>query len=117
MCIDYSTTVNIHTPADAYPLPKISEQVNTLAQYRYFSTFDLKSAYHQIPIQEEDKAKTAFEANGKQYQFTRIPFGVTNGVAVFQRVIDEIIKNHQLKDTYAYLDNVTVAGRTQEEHD
>ena len=57
--------------------------MNALAEYKYFSTFDLKSAYHQVPIQEADKPFTAFEASGKLYQFKRVPFGVTNGVAVF----------------------------------
>ena len=70
-----------------------------------------------MPIQESDKPLTAFEANGRLYQFRRIPFGVTNGVAVFQRVVDSIIEDHGLTGTYAYLDNVTVAGKTQEQHD
>ena len=60
---------------------------------------------------------TAFEANGRLYQFRRIPFGVTNGVAIFQRTVDGIIEDHGLTDTYAYLDNVTVAGETKEKHD
>ena len=59
---------------------------------------------------------TAFEAGGKLYQFCRIPFGVTNGVAVFQRLMGKIIKEEQLKDSLPYLDDMTVAGRTQEEH-
>lgn len=117
MCIDYSTTVNIYTDLDAYPLPRIDTMVNTLAEYKYFSTFDLKSAYHQIPICESDKPYTAFEANGKLYQFTRVPFGITNGVSVFQRAIDKIVEDEGLKDTFPYLDNITVAGKTQEEHD
>ena len=51
------------------------------------------------------------------YQFTRIPFGVTNGVACFQRKMDEFISEEELKGTFAYLDNVTICGRTQVEHD
>ncbi|KRX25486.1 Retrovirus-related Pol polyprotein from transposon gypsy [Trichinella nelsoni] len=56
------------------------------------STIDLKSAYHQIPIPNDEKLYTAFEADGSLYQFTRIPFGVTN-------------------------DDVTVCGMSQDDHD
>lgn len=117
MCIDYSRTINRFTLLDAYPLPLIDDIINKVACHEVFSTIDLRSAYHQIPIREEDKYYTAFEADGNLYQFKRIPFGVTNGVAAFQRVIDEVIRVENLKDTYAYLDDVTVCGKTQEEHD
>lgn len=117
MVIDYSCTINRFTQLDAYPIPRIEELVNKVATYSVFSAIDLRSAYHQIPIRDEDKAYTAFEAGGRLYQFKRIPFGVTNGVAAFQRVIDDIIKCEGLQDTFAYLDDVTVCGHSQEEHD
>ena len=117
MVIDYSQTINRFTLLDAYPLPRIDEMVGQVAQYKYFSTLDLRNAYHQISIKEEDKAYTAFEADGKLYQFNRIPFGITNGVASFQRVIDDIVEKEELKDTFVYIDNVTVCGLTQEQHD
>ena len=91
--------------------------VHDLAKYKVFSTFDLKSAYHQIKIKECEKIYTGFEANGKLYQYCRIPFGVTNGVAVFQRAMDKIVEDENLKDTFPYLDNITVAGSSQSEHD
>ena len=114
--MDYSQTINFYTELDAYPLPRIDDMVNELAKYTVFSTFDLRSAYHQIKIVESDCKFTAFEANGRLYEFTRIPFGVKNGVAAFQRVISEFIERENLKDVFPYLDNVTVAGRTQEYH-
>ena len=117
MCVDYSQTINLFTELDAYPLPRIDDLVNDLAQYTVFSTFDLKSAYHQIKIKESDKKYTAFEANGKLYQFCRIPFGVTNGVAVFQRAMDKLVEEEGLQNTFPYIDNITIAGHTQEEHD
>ncbi|XP_054259845.1 uncharacterized protein LOC128984538 [Macrosteles quadrilineatus] len=117
MVIDYSNTINRFTSLDAYPIPNLEEIVNKVANYEVFSAIDLKSAYHQIPIKAEDKPFTAFEACGQLYQFTRIPFGVTNGVAAFQRVIDDIIRAENLNDTFAYLDDITVCGKTQEEHD
>ena len=117
MCIDYSQTINLYTDLDAYPLPRIDVLVNKLAKYHVFSTFDLRSAYHQIPIAAKERAFTAFEAGGKLWEFTRVPFGVTNGVPAFQREMDKMIDDAKLKDTYPYLDNITVAGRTQKEHD
>ena len=45
-----------------------------------------------------------------------MPFGIKNGVACFQRSMDEFIAEEQLSKTYAYLDNITVCGKTQEEH-
>ena len=70
-----------------------------------------------MPIKESDRKYTGFEANGRLYQFCRIPFGVTNGVAVFQRAMDKMVDEEGLKDTFPYLDNITVAGRNQQEHD
>ena len=65
MCVDYPQTVNLFTELDAYPLPKIEFLVNKLAKYCVFSTFDFRSAYHQIPIAESDRPFTAFEAGRK----------------------------------------------------
>lgn len=117
MVIDYSLTVNKFTELDAYPLPRIDDIINKVSQYQVFSTIDLKSAYHQIPIVKQDRKYTAFEACGNLYQFCRIPFGVTNGVSAFQRVMDSLIRTENLQGTFAYLDDVTVCGKDQADHD
>ena len=115
MVIDYSDTINRFTELDAYPMPNVLDMIQKISRYRYFATFDLKSAYHQIPIKEEDIKFTAFEVDGQLWEFTRIPFGVTNGVSAFQRTIDKVIQVEQLQDTFAFVDNVTVCGMTKEE--
>ena len=115
--IDYSQTVNRYTLLDAYPLPKIDEIVNKVANDRFYSSLDLKSACHQVPLLERERPFTAFEAMGKLYQYRRLPFGLSNGASAFQRVIDEFILHHNLKKVYAYLDDLTVTGSTLKEHD
>ena len=117
MCVDYSQTINIYTQLDAYPLPRIDDMTNELSKYKVFSTFDLRSAYHQIKLTPSDCKYTAFEANGKLFEFTRIPFGVKNGVGEFQRKMCEFIEKENLMGTFSYLDNITVAGHDQADHD
>ena len=97
MVIDYSRTINKYTYLDAYPLPKMDDIALKVSQYRVYSTFDLKSAYHQIPIKESDRPFTAFEADGMLFQFCVLPFGVTNGVAKFQRTMDDLSSNQRRK--------------------
>ena len=111
--IDYSDTINRFTELDAY----IVKMIEDISKYKYFSTLDLKSAYHQIPIKKEDRIYTAFEVDGRLYQFIRLPFGITNAVSAFQRSIDKIIEEEQLNDTFTFVDNVTICSTTQEEHD
>ena len=62
MSDDYSETINRFTLLDGYPLPRIDDNVNKIAQYRVFSSIDMCSAYHQIPIKDEDKPYTAKSA-------------------------------------------------------
>ena len=112
MVIDYSQTINKFTQLNAYPLPRIDDLVNKVSQYSYFSTVDLRSAYHQVPLNEKDKLDIAFEACGQLYQFCRMPFGITNGVSCFQKVMDEFISTNSLYDTYCYLDDITICGKT-----
>ncbi|GFS56547.1 retrovirus-related Pol polyprotein from transposon opus [Trichonephila clavipes] len=117
MVVDYSQTINKYTLLDAYPLPKIEEVILKISKNKVFSKTDLQSAYHQIPIQDSERHYSAFEACGKLYQFLRVSFGVTNGVACFQRVIDKIIEDEGLTLTYPFIDDVTVCGKDQKEHD
>ena len=117
MCTDYSQTINLFTDLDAYPLPRIDDMINKLSQYKVFSTYDLKSAYHQIPLKESKRKYTTFEGLGDLYEFRVLPFGMTNGVPSFQRIINDVITQEDLSDTFPYLDNVTVAGIDQSDHD
>ena len=59
----------------------------------------------------------AFQAGNALYKFTCVPFGVTNGVACFQRAMDSIITEEQLQATFPYLDNITICGIDQREQD
>ena len=58
MVVDYSQTINRFTQLNAYPLPKIENLVNTIAKYKVFSTVDLRSAYHQIPLDPSERHYT-----------------------------------------------------------
>jgi len=102
---------------DAYPLPNIEHLVNKVAQDKYYSSIDLRQAYHQVPLLPEERRFTAFEAAGRLYQYKGLAFGVTTGVSAFQRTTDAFIKTHRLLKVYAYLDDLTVTGATLEEHD
>ena len=69
MVIDYSQTVNRFTLLDAYPLPRIDDEI---AQHKYFSKLDLTSTYYETPLCIEDRPFTAFEASSKLYQYCRL---------------------------------------------
>ena len=117
MVLDYSQTINRLTLLDAFPLLHINELVNGIDQYRVFSTIDLRSANHQVLFRQEEYPYTAFEAGGGLYQFTRVPFDVSNGVACFQREMTDFVQKKGLTGVFPYLEDIAICGKDQEAHD
>ena len=113
-CVDYRE-LNKITVKDKYRIPAMRDLYRKLGGNKIFSSFDLKSAYHHIPIKKEDRYKTAFITDqGQVYQWKRMAFGFTNAPAVFQRAMDNIFKD--LDFVVVYLDDIIVCSKTEEEH-
>lgn len=115
MVIDYRK-LNANTIPDKYPIPEIQDVLSNLGSNRYFTVIDLRSGFHQIPLKKSDIEKTAFSINHGKYEFTRLPFGLKNGPSIFQRALDDILREHIGKRCYVYVDDIIVFGRSEEEH-
>lgn len=114
LCIDYRA-LNKKTIKENYPLPLIDDQLDQLAGNEYFTTLDLASGYYQIPIAEQDKYKTAFVTPEGHFEFNRMPFGLANAPAVFQRMIHQVLGNLRHKEALAYLDDIILPSKDVEE--
>ena len=100
-----------------YPLPNMNEILSKLRNARYISTLDLRQAYFQVPLEESSKEFTPFTIPGHGlYQFTRLPFGLSNSSATFQRLMDGIITPEMDGRVYCYLDDIVIVSETFEEH-
>ena len=89
---------------------------DALGSAKYFSTMDLASGYWQIPMHPEDIPKTAFITHEGLYEWTRMPFGLCNAPATFQRFMDVVLAGFKWVCTLVYLDDVVVFSRTFWEH-
>lgn len=115
-CIDYRK-LNSITQKDAYNIPKIDETLHLLAGSKYFSKLDLKSGYWQVELNESDKEKTAFQAGSLGfYECNRMPFGLCNAPATFQRLMEKCMGESNLKECLIYLDDVIIFSTDFEQH-
>jgi hypothetical protein len=114
-CCDYRS-LNKVTIKDNYPLPLISEVLDTLGGYSYFSTLDALSGYWQIPLEEESKAKTAFITRDGLFEWEVMPFGVSNAPSSFQRAMDKVLHDLKWKSVLVYIDDIIIFSKTFEEH-
>ena len=116
LVVDYSPTINRFTIKDGYPLPTVQQVIDKISYGKVFSTYDLRSAFYQVPIPVEDRKFTAFEADGKLYQYKRMAMGLRNSGAFLQRKMDQIIEKENLKGVACYVDNLYIAGIDEQEH-
>ena len=114
-CIDYRS-LNKQTVRDSYPLPRIQDCLDAAAGAKYFSTFDLTSGYHQIPVKEEDIYKTAFITKYGLFEFVKMPFGLCNSSSTFQRIMERALKGLNWKTCLIYIDDIIVYANSFEEH-
>ena len=106
--------LNAVTVPDSYSVPRIHDFANGLADRKWFSKVDLVKGYHQVPIKLEDQPKTAISTPFGLYQFRRMPFGLRNAGATFQRLMDSIFQDFDF--VFIYLDDVLIASKTVAEH-
>lgn len=114
-CTDFRG-LNAVTRVDTYPLPLIQETLEQLGTSRFFTTLDLASGYHQIPISREDQEKTAFTTFAGHYEYKRMAFGLAGAPATFQRLMDDLLGSLKGLECYVYLDDVIIHSATLEEH-
>ena len=114
-CCDFRR-LNDVTRCDSYPLPRISEVISTLEGAKVFSTLDLKSGYHQILMNPEDRHKTAFATQFGLYEWKAMPMGLKNAPATFERLMDLIMTGLNWKNVLIYLDDILIFGKDFDEH-
>ena len=115
-CVDFRQ-LNAATVKDAHPLPRIDDLLDALHGAKWFSTLDLKSGYWQVPITEQDKAKTAFRtSSGQLFEFNQVPFGLCNAPATFYRLMDRVLAGLHWETCLFYLDDIIVFSSTWEEN-
>ncbi len=118
VCIDFRN-LNAVTVKDAYPLPRIDDTVTSLGGARFFTTLDFGSAFWQIVMKYSDRPKTAFATKGGLYQWNRMPFGLCNATASFQRLMNIILRDISQEPgnmVLCYVDDILIATTTVEQH-
>ena len=115
-CIDFRR-LNRRTKKDAYLLPRMQEMMESMVGARLFSTMDLKSGFWQVKMAKESQQYTAFTVGSMGvYEFLRMPYGLCNAPATFQRLMQNCIGELNLTYALIYLDDVIVFSRTKEDH-
>ena len=125
MCVDFrklnKTQPEVHNMnggkgcISLVPLPKIDELYAKLQGYKIFSTLDLHSGYYHIGLSHSAKPKTAFVISGMgKYEFKRVPFGLAQAPAHFQKLINEVLTDCNF--AMGYLDDIIIFSKTEEEY-
>uniref|UniRef100_A0A388LBB6 Reverse transcriptase domain-containing protein n=1 Tax=Chara braunii TaxID=69332 RepID=A0A388LBB6_CHABU len=115
LCIDYRK-LNAQTVKNVGPLPRIDDLLERLGGATYFSKLDLKSGYHQIEIEPQDRYKTAFKTRYGHFEWVVMPFGLTNAPATFQAAMTTEFRDLLDRSVLIYLDDILVYSRTLDEH-
>ena len=113
MCVDYRR-LNTKTRKDA--LPRVDEIFDHLAGAKYFSMVNLKSAYNQVEIDESDQHKTALMMPMGLYEYTKMPYGLCNSPATFQRLMHIVFREEMNEKVLIFLDDIIIYSSTIEEH-
>jgi Reverse transcriptase (RNA-dependent DNA polymerase). len=91
-CVDYRA-LNAVTRLDSYPPPRFEETTSTLAGSRLFTVLECLSGFWKIYIHEPHRQNPAYMVPGGHYEFNRMPYGISDSPASFQRLMDRVLRN------------------------
>jgi len=115
MCIDFRR-LNSVTVKPIYKIPDSQSLFNHLSGAKMFSSIDVSSAYYQCEMREEDKKLTAFNTRRGQFEFNRMPFGLSGAPFTFQRLMHTILREENWLSCLVYLDDILIFSKDFEEH-
>lgn len=92
LCVDFRA-LNRITVKERYPLPLIDDQIDRLGHHEYFTSLDMATGFHQIPIEEECIRFTGFVTPEEHFEYVRMPFGLANSPIVYQRIINDTLRS------------------------
>jgi hypothetical protein len=116
LCIDF-TQLNKVTVKNKYHLPRMDDLFDQLRGAQIFSKIDLRSGYHQMRIKEEDISKIAFRTRYGHYEFTLVPFWLTNAPVVFMCLMNGVFRSYLDKFVIVFLDDILIYSKSEENHE
>jgi hypothetical protein len=116
MCIDFRQ-LNKVTIKNKYHFPRIDDLFDQLKSERIFSKIELRSRYHQVMIKEEYINKTTFKTRYGHYEFTVVPFGLSNVPTIFMCLMNGFFREYLDKFFIVFLDDILIYYKSEEEHE
>jgi hypothetical protein len=115
VCVDY-IDLNRDTAPLVYPMQRSDEMFEALGGKRIFSSLDAARGYQQIPIQENDRWKTAFLTPRGLFEYKMMPFGLKTAPALFQQFMDKMLGGLRWTAALCYIDDIIIFSNDVEEH-
>jgi hypothetical protein len=100
-----------------YPLSRIDDLFDQLKDAKIFSKIDIISGYHKVRIKDEDIRKTVFRTRFVHYEFTMVPFGLTNAPTIFMCLMNGVFKDYLDMFVIVFLDDILVYSKSEEENE
>ena len=116
LCIDYRQ-LNWVTIKNRYPLSRIDDLFDQLRGARVCSKIDLRTGYHQLRVREIDVPKTAFRTRYGHFEFTVIPFGLTNAPTAFMDLMHRIFQPYLDQFVIVFVDDILIYSQSEWEHE
>ena len=116
LCINFRN-LNKLVVKKKFHFPRIDDLLNQLKDYKVFSKIDFMSSYHHVRIKEEDISKISFRTRYVHYEFTVVPYGLTNAPIVFMCLMNGIFRNYLDKFVIIFLDDILIYSKFEEEHE
>ncbi|GFY30190.1 retrovirus-related Pol polyprotein from transposon 17.6 [Trichonephila clavipes] len=115
MCIDYRK-LNQKLVKDKFPLPIIEDVLDTLQEAKVYSTLDLRNGFFHVDVDEVCRKYTSFIVPDGQFEFNKVPFGLSTSPGVFQRYVSSIFRDLTRKGiVISYLDDLVIPAKNEQE--
>ncbi|GKA45452.1 reverse transcriptase domain-containing protein [Tanacetum coccineum] len=112
MCIDFKD-LNKSYSKDLYPLLEIDWKIKSLMGFKYKFFLDAYKGYHQIQMAKKDEEKTTFHTNEGVFCYTKMPFGLKNAGATYQRLVKTVFEWQMGRNLEAYVDDMVIKSKTK----